>query len=133
MEMRSSLIRIGLPSPTTEKPLREARVIQREMDYDAQQQKEKYEIMYELLNVDQRTVFDKIKQTIDQKQGGYIYIIQKSFICRTSFVLRVYFLDAPGGCGKTFLIRCILAYVRSKSEIALGIIILKLQTDFHTI
>jgi len=33
----------------------------------------------------------------------------------------VFFLDAPGGTGKTFLLNVVLAYVRQKGDIALAV------------
>ncbi|XP_012841191.1 PREDICTED: uncharacterized protein LOC105961508 [Erythranthe guttata] len=55
------------------------------------------------LNDDQRIAFDMIVSKINSNEGG------------------VFFVDGPGGTGKTFLYRALLAYVRSKGNIALAV------------
>ncbi|RZF47833.1 hypothetical protein LSTR_LSTR012848 [Laodelphax striatellus] len=52
---------------------------------------------------DQKHVFDTILQAILSDQGG------------------MFFLDAPGGTGKNFLINLILAKIQEKGEIALAV------------
>ena len=41
--------------------------------------------------------------------------------CINNQVGEIFFLDAPGGTGKTFLIRLILASIQSKNDIALAL------------
>ncbi|KAL3846228.1 hypothetical protein ACJIZ3_003631 [Penstemon smallii] len=55
------------------------------------------------LNVEQQIAFDKIVCKIDRQLSG------------------VFFLDGPGGTGKTFLYRALLAYVHRKGGIALAV------------
>lgn len=47
--------------------------------------------------------YTTLRQTIDTEVGG------------------AFFLDAPGGSGKTFLLNIILVYVRQKGDIALAV------------
>ena len=54
-----------------------------------------------LLNAEQVAIFNKIREHIDSREG------------------RIFFLDAPGGIGKTFLNK-ILAYVRMQNRIAVA-------------
>ncbi|XP_026470269.1 uncharacterized protein LOC113374440 [Ctenocephalides felis] len=56
-----------------------------------------------LLTAEQQSVYDQINTSIEAQQGGF------------------FFLDAPGGTGKTFIISLILARVRSQNNIALAI------------
>lgn len=56
-----------------------------------------------LLNENQKQVYDTIMNKLNLNNGG------------------LYFLDAPGGTGKTFLINVILAKVRLSGEIALAV------------
>nr|GLL17392.1 uncharacterized protein LOC109154751 [Ipomoea trifida] len=56
----------------------------------------------EKLNVEQHNAFDTIMASIISNSGG------------------VYFIDGPGGTGKTFLYKCLLATVRSRKWIALA-------------
>nr|GMC95312.1 ATP-dependent DNA helicase pif1-like [Ipomoea batatas] len=56
----------------------------------------------EKLNVEQCNAFDTIMASIISNSGG------------------VYFIDGPGGTGKTFLYKCLLATVRSRKWIALA-------------
>ncbi|GFQ81394.1 ATP-dependent DNA helicase [Trichonephila clavata] len=55
------------------------------------------------LTCEQKGIYDRIMQMINDGVGG------------------TFFLDAPGGTGKTFLIRVILTTVRSKNGIALAL------------
>ncbi|GFQ70200.1 ATP-dependent DNA helicase [Trichonephila clavata] len=55
------------------------------------------------LTCEQKGIYDRIMQMINDGVGG------------------TFFLDAPGGNGKTFLIKLILATVRSKNGIALAL------------
>ena len=50
---------------------------------------------------DQQSVFTTFIQAVQNKQKG------------------MFFLDAPGGCGKTFLIETILSTIRSERKIAI--------------
>ncbi|XP_023159393.1 uncharacterized protein LOC101459168 [Ceratitis capitata] len=56
-----------------------------------------------LLNEEQRTIYDRIMFAVSAGQGGF------------------FFLDAPGGTGKTFVISLILAEIRSNNGIALAV------------
>uniref|UniRef100_A0A453JKG8 ATP-dependent DNA helicase n=1 Tax=Aegilops tauschii subsp. strangulata TaxID=200361 RepID=A0A453JKG8_AEGTS len=54
------------------------------------------------LNSDQRAAYDEIMSAIDRDEGG------------------VFFVDGPGGTGKTFLYRALLAVVRGQKKIAIA-------------
>ncbi|XP_044588777.1 ATP-dependent DNA helicase PIF1-like [Cotesia glomerata] len=56
-----------------------------------------------LMNEEQRTIYDRIMLAVSAGQGGF------------------FFLDAPGGTGKTFVISLILAEIRSNNGIALAV------------
>nr|XP_046472567.1 uncharacterized protein LOC124214346 [Neodiprion pinetum] len=56
-----------------------------------------------LMNEEQKTIYDRIMLAVSAGQGGF------------------FFLDAPGGTGKTFLISLILAEIRSNNGIALAV------------
>lgn len=58
--------------------------------------------LHNKLNKKQRAAYDKILTTIDSQRGG------------------IFFVDGPGGTGKTFLYRALLATVREKGKIALA-------------
>ena len=58
--------------------------------------------MIETLNVEQRAGFDLIMNHVDKKVG------------------QVFFLDGPGGTGKTYLYKALLAKVRSMNLIAIA-------------
>jgi type II secretory pathway predicted ATPase ExeA len=65
--------------------------------------KESIQINLSLLNEKQKYVFDTLMKVINDGTG------------------RIYFLGAPGGTGKTFLITLILATIHSKNEIDLAL------------
>ena len=54
------------------------------------------------LNPDQRTIYETLKNRIDQNLGG------------------LHSIDAPGGTGKTFLCNLIMAHVRKENNIAIA-------------
>ncbi|XP_050552549.1 uncharacterized protein LOC118277408 [Spodoptera frugiperda] len=56
-----------------------------------------------LMNEEQKIIYDRIMLAVSAGQGGF------------------FFLDAPGGTGKTFLISLILAEIRSNNGIALAV------------
>jgi len=56
-----------------------------------------------LLNAEQKNVYNSLMKIVDDGMGG------------------IYFLDAPGGTGKTFVISLILATIWSRSQIALAV------------
>ncbi|XP_050065740.1 uncharacterized protein LOC126554747 [Aphis gossypii] len=56
-----------------------------------------------LMNEEQRTIYDRIMLAVSAGQGGF------------------FFLNAPGGTGKTFVISLILAEIRSNNGIALAV------------
>ena len=95
----------NLPCPT--KPTGpagkgEAKEIQVELDYSAQELAEEALFNYGSMNKEQKAVFLAIKHAVDHGKGGFFAI------------------NAPGGTGKTFVVKTILAYVRGKSQIALA-------------
>ena len=55
------------------------------------------------LTTEQRNVYDRILESVGNGKGD------------------IFFLDAPGGTGKTFLINLLLGKVRSEGKIALGV------------
>ncbi|BAS88751.1 Os04g0357300 [Oryza sativa Japonica Group] len=54
------------------------------------------------LNTEQRAAYDEILATVDHNEGG------------------LFFIDGPGGTGKTFLYRALLATVREQGKIAIA-------------
>ena len=54
------------------------------------------------LNNDQKHIFDRILHCVEKNQPGF------------------FFVDGPGGTGKTYLYRCLLTSVRSRGSIALA-------------
>ena len=103
----------GLPMPTAERRLFSANSsITDERSYDQQEQIRIRDASYGSMNAGQKQVYDTITPYIDRvinelhrgdpPSGG------------------VFFLDAPGGTGKTFVFNALLAYTRSKREIALA-------------
>ncbi|GFT98902.1 ATP-dependent DNA helicase [Trichonephila clavipes] len=79
------------------------RDIHRETHFDVNELQTFVRINLPKLVLEQRTAYDTIINAIANKSCG------------------LYFLDAPGGTGKTFLISIILATIRSQNNIALAI------------
>lgn len=75
----------------------------REKNYNVEHLKSIVENQMKLLIAEQKIAFDTIMRKLESNEGG------------------IFFLDAPGGTGKTFVLNLILAAIRSKNEIALAV------------
>ena len=73
------------------------------MDYDVSELRTKYEQGYLQANDDQRHISDKVISAVDSERGG------------------MFFIHGPGGTGKTFVEKLILARVHSAGKIALAV------------
>ena len=81
-------------------------LLTRELEYDADALRQEAASSVERMNVDQRHAFDSIMSSITNS--------------RENGVGSFYFIDAPGGTGKTFLAKAILSHVRSQKKIAIA-------------
>lgn len=75
----------------------------RELDYDIVALEQQLAEYVPRLNPEQKIVFDNVILNIESKKGG------------------LFFLDAPGGTGKTYLLNLLLAQVRKNKRIALAV------------
>lgn len=75
----------------------------REQQYDRNQLRTFVQLKVPQLNSQQKYAYDKIMEGVNNEGGGF------------------YFIDAPGGTGKTFLLSLILATIRSDNKIALAV------------
>lgn len=97
------LIQLGMTSPN--RPMHEAfnQELRRETRYDSEALRETVQRNVPLLNLQQKYAYDTLMKVVNDGTGG------------------IFFLDAPGGTGKTFLISSILATIRSQNGIALAL------------
>ena len=97
-----SLKALGLPGPDTTFNVENGTIIAEELNYDkiALQNKTKAEL--EMMNKEQKLFFGTVLESINKKEGG------------------IFFLDAPGGTGKTFVLNTLLSAVRSDGYVALA-------------
>ena len=93
-----------MPVPNKNSSYEQPRVIQDELDYSVSDQVTITEKNISLLNTDQLAIFNCIIAAINQPD-----IEQRAF-----------FIDGPGGTGKTFLYNTLLAKIRSQGQIALA-------------
>ncbi|CAI6346155.1 unnamed protein product [Macrosiphum euphorbiae] len=100
--VNKALVQLGLPSPNRSINGRFNRDLQREPQFDDAEMGRSVQKNLPKLVTEQRIAYDRIMQAIKSKSGG------------------LYFLDAPGGTGKTFLISIILAAIRSQNDTALA-------------
>lgn len=96
----------GLPQPQGNRPQGiESSAIADETAYDIHELTALYNEWYAQANVDQKTVLDRINRAMDDiKPEGEIF-----------------FLDAPGGTGKTFVLNTFLAKQRSLNRIVVAV------------
>lgn len=101
--VNKTLNTLGMTSPNRAVMDAVNREIQREQNYDANALNTFVQHNLPNLNKQQKHVYDTIMKTDHAGTGA------------------IYFLDAPGGTGKTYLISIILAKIRSVGNIALAI------------
>ena len=84
---------------------REPRVVQHELDFSGLEERQRVQESARLIREQpsQRAVFDAVQD------------------CYSHNLSRVFFLDAPAGSGKTFLLQALLHMVRSDGEIAIAV------------
>ncbi|XP_054745504.1 ATP-dependent DNA helicase pif1-like [Anastrepha obliqua] len=113
-----ALGQLGLTQPN--RPMHDLfeRELQRQQQFDRDELRALVQTYTPQLNDQQKDAYDKVMQAVNDNTGG------------------LYFLDAPGGTGKTFLISLILATIRSERKIALALassgIAATLLDDGHT-
>jgi hypothetical protein len=95
----------SLPEPTHPLPQLNpiTRILAEELDYDIISLQEKWQRDYPKANIQQKQIIDNIVSAVDNDEG------------------RLFFIDGPGGTGKTFVENLILAHIRSKRYIALAV------------
>lgn len=92
----------GLDKPRRDVSERRGQEYLREISYDLHIEREKSDRNQRVMTTDQTNVFKTIMAAVNKKQKG------------------IFFLDAPGGCGKTFVIETILSTIRAEGKIALA-------------
>ena len=98
-----SLVQLGMVSPNRSMRNLFNREIQGEQAYDCNELNVFVQENVPKLNNEQKQVYDMIIDAVNDGRGG------------------MYFLDAPGGTRKTFLVSLVLATIRSQSKIALAL------------
>lgn len=94
---------LGMPSPNRAVVDVLNREIQRETNYDTNALRTFVQQNIPNMNLQQKHVYDTIMHAVNSATAG------------------IYFIDAPAGTGKTYLISLILAAIRSNSDVALAI------------
>ncbi|XP_055614537.1 uncharacterized protein LOC129760881, partial [Uranotaenia lowii] len=102
-EIGSLLSKLGMPAPNRTMHDAFNREIERERAYEQDALAQVVQTNIPLLNHQQKDVYDTLMRAIDDGNGG------------------IFFIDAPGGTGKTFLISLLLASIRSRPDIALAV------------
>jgi hypothetical protein len=102
----------GLPVPPAapEQPGALPRTIQQHLNYDRALQQERVDRDLALLTPEQHRVFTDVMAAVGRGQGLGVGMTSNTF-----------FVDSPGGGGKTFLFNLILAAVRAQGKIALAV------------
>jgi len=81
-----------------------SRIVAEEQSYDVERLQVNWQHGYQLANVEQKEIIDSISSVIRSNAGG------------------LFFIDGPGGTGKTFVESLLLAYVRRRpGQIALAV------------
>ena len=92
----------SLPEPKDHVSNKVPEIIQRELNFDKDAERKKVLESLETMNDEQKLFFDSVILAKNQDSGG------------------IFFIDAPGGTGKTFVLNTLLSAVRCDGEIALG-------------
>ena len=88
--------------------------VQRQLAFDTDEQARICRDAARSMNADQRTFFDRVSAEIDMIGGENEHQ-------RCMAGSRCFFIDAPGGTGKTFVLTAILARVRQHGDVALSL------------
>jgi PIF1-like helicase len=80
-----------------------SRILIEEMSYNTVELQDKWQKGYEMANLQQKQVLNTITAAVDSEAGG------------------LFFIDGPGGTGKTFIENLLLSYIRSSGGIALSV------------
>jgi PIF1-like helicase/Helicase len=103
---RKNLSHFGIPLPNIARlqvvPLNFD--LHQELSYDFDEQKEIYENNLLTMNTDQKVIFDEVMAAVNGRSTS-----------------KLFFVDAPGGTGKTFTFNTILAAVRSLRKVAISV------------
>lgn len=97
------LVQLGLPAPLRPATDLYDRDLHREQQYDPHELQSFVDAQLPRTLSEQRNVYNTIMTAVEQQAGG------------------LYFLDAPGGTGKTFTISLILASIRAQNNIAVAV------------
>lgn len=89
-----TLIQLGMTTPNRQMHDTFNYELRRETQYDSDALRETIQRNVPLLNQQQKYAYDTLMKVVNNGTGG------------------IFFLDAPGGTGKTFLISLILATIR---------------------
>jgi superfamily II DNA or RNA helicase len=99
-----SLQLLGLPSPSRELPTNQLSAeILRETNYSIEELALHVSLSEPLLVPDQRAGYNAILHHVEENKGG------------------IFFLDAPGGTGKTFILNLLLTKIRQRKKTALAV------------
>ncbi|XP_049316944.1 uncharacterized protein LOC125779714 [Bactrocera dorsalis] len=98
-----TLVQLGMTAPNRDMHDLFDRELQREQEFNSNDLRLFVQSDITKMNIQQKHVYDTIMQAISNNAGG------------------LYFLDAPGGTGKTLVISLILATIRSEQKIALAL------------
>lgn len=100
-----TLDNFSLPAPKNAIPNVDgiSRILMDELSYDVDLLQNKWNMDYPRTIVKQRAIIDTVTTAVDAGQGG------------------LFFIDGPGGTGKTFVKNLMLAHVRSRREVALAV------------
>ncbi|WZZ65641.1 hypothetical protein YC2023_077011 [Brassica napus] len=74
-----------------------------EMDYDVAEETLRHDKQYNLLNAEQRAIYESVLESVDKKEG------------------KLFFVYGAGGTGKTFLYQTIISRLRSRKQIVLPV------------
>lgn len=97
------LIEVHMPAPSRQTRDLVSRELERERAYDITHLQQQVQTNVPLLNEQQSSAYNQLINAVDSGNGG------------------IFFLDAPGGTGKTFLLSLILAAIRGQGGIALAL------------
>jgi hypothetical protein len=97
------LSHLGLPSANTSVEALIPAMLFKEKHYDKEKLENTITLKEPMLSPEQKLIYEEILRCIQNKHGG------------------IFFIDAPGGTGKTFLLNLLLAKVRKDDNIALAV------------
>ena len=100
------------PPPAPDQPHHVNRLLAEQVNYDQGALRASVQRKLPTLNADQRALFDVVVDALEGGPGSWVSRNRQS---------NTFFVDSPGGCGKTYIFNLLLEVARRDGRVALAV------------